>query len=346
MNIPEEVTMSLGARGVLRFAATWSVVIAVSCLIPATDAGAQQRVIRVGSSDPMTSPYMRAMEVFKSIVEKESGGTLQVRIYPSAQLGTQIAQIEGVMAGTQEINLATPAWFSSFFPAIDVLEMPFLVTDWAAVSRTFESDVAQELFRDAEKTTGVRISGWMPVGFRNMFNRVGPIEKLSDFAKMKVRLQNSAVHISTFRALGANPVALSYGEIYTGLQTGLIDAAEGPSGQILVNKFHEVGKYVTQTQHFFAAMLVYVNAKFYNQLSQQEKAIFDKAMATAKKAGYDYAKQAEDEAAANLGRQGAVVGVPSDALKKQMIEAVNPIYKEYGPKFDKYLPRLLKVSRG
>ncbi len=330
----------------LRTAVSWVALAAVTFIVAAGSAVAQQRIIRVGSSDPMTSPYMRAMEVFKSIVEQESRGSLQVRIYPSAQLGTQIAQIEGVMAGTQEINLATPAWFSSFFPAIDVLEMPFLVTDWASVSRTFESDVTQELFRDAEKTTGVKIAGWMPVGFRNMFNRLGPIEKLSDFAKMKVRLQNSAVHISTFRALGANPVALAYGEVYTGLQTGLIDAAELPSGQILVNKFHEVGKYVTQTQHFFAAMLVYVNSKFYNQLSAEEKAIFDRAMASAKTSGYNFAKQAEDEAQANLTRQGAIVGTPNDTLKKQMIEAVNPIYKEYGPKFDKYLPRMLKVSRG
>jgi TRAP-type transport system periplasmic protein len=339
--------MSPKLAGSLRLAVLWTAVVVVSIsLLGTADALAQQRVIRVGSSDPMTSPYMRAMEVFKSVVEQESRGALQVRIYPSAQLGTQIAQIEGVIAGTQEINLATPAWFSSFFPAVDVLEMPFLVTDWASAARTFEADVTKELFRDAEKATGVKIAGWMPVGFRNMFNRVGPIEKLSDFSKMKVRLQNSAVHISTFRALGANPVALSYGEIYTGLQTGLIDAAEGPSGQILVNKFHEVGKYVTQTQHFFAAMLVYVNAKFYNQLSTQDKAIFDKAMIAAKKAGYDYAKQAEDEAAANLTRSGAIVGVPSEALKRQLIDAVNPIYKEYGPKFDKYLPRMLKVSRG
>lgn len=310
------------------------------------EAAAQKKVIRVGSSDPMSSPYMMGMSVFKKIVEQRSGGKMEVQIFPSGQLGKQVEQIEGVKAGTQEINLATPAWFSAFFPPIEVLSFPFLVNDWEAATRLFESDVMKELIADAEKATGVRIAGAMPTGFRNVFNKVRPIEKLEDLAGLKTRLQNSAVHIATFRALGANPIALAYSELYSGLQTGLIDAAESPSGQILINKFYEVGPYVSQTKHFFATMLVYVNAKFYNGLSAEERAIFDEAMRAGEAANFVIAKQNDEEAVSALTKAGAKVNTPSAAEKKRMIEAVKPVYDEFGPKFEKYLDRVLKAARG
>jgi tripartite ATP-independent transporter DctP family solute receptor len=315
-------------------------------VIGAMPASAADKIIRVGSSDPMSSPYMMGMSVFKRIVEQRSGGSMEVQIFPSGQLGQQVEQLEGVRAGTQEINLATPAWFSAFFPQIEVLELPFLVNDWDAATRLFESDVMGEVVADAEKESGIRIAGWMPVGFRNVFNKDRPVEKIEDLAGMKIRLQNAAVHIATFKALGANPVALAYSEVYPGLQTGVIDAAESPSGQIVINKFYEVGPYVSQTQHFFAAMLVYVNSDFYGKLTPAEKEIFDDAMVAAEGAGYVIAKQNEDDAMAQLTKLGAKVNVPSDAEKQRMIEAVSPIYQEFAPKLEKYLDRVLKVARG
>ena len=122
------------------------------------------------------------------------------------------------------------------------------MTDWDSAERLLNSPVAKKVAAEAEQATGVKIAAWYPVGFRNVINNKRPVQELADLAGLKIRLQNSPVHLSTFRGMGANPIAVPWTEVYQAVQTGVVDGLENSLNVLLVHKFYEVAPYISQDQ--------------------------------------------------------------------------------------------------
>jgi len=119
--------------------------------------------------------------------------------------------------------MASPGWFSQFYPRMDMLELPFLVTDWDQAQRMLSSQAFQDLAKAAEEETDILIYGKFPYGFRNIANSKRSVETLEDLKGLKLRVQNSPAHLATFQALGASPVALAWDETYQAVQTGVVE---------------------------------------------------------------------------------------------------------------------------
>jgi tripartite ATP-independent transporter DctP family solute receptor len=314
---------------------------AVILVFGAMDGAAQAaKVIRAGLTDPLDTPHGQAMVLFKEQLEKETNGGIKVQLFPSLQLGQILEQVEGVQQGSQEMMMATPAWFSRFFPAIDVFSLPYLVKDWKTGEKLFSSPVTAEIWAAAEKASGIKIAGVLPVGFRNVINKKLPVRTIADLSGLKIRLQNSPVQIATFKALGANPVVVAWGETYQAVQTGMVDGMENSLPIIASNKFADIAKNVSRTQHFFEHFLVFVNSKFYAGLTEQERAAYDKAMIAARDHCIELVKKAEESAIAAIEKQGGKVNSVEPAELAKLEAAVKPVYDEFGKKFEPYFSKL------
>lgn len=312
----------------------------------AAPAPAQDVTVRVGFSDPITTPWGQGLTEFKRIVETESKGRVAVRLFPSEQLGSLVEMVENVRQGAQEIALASPGWFSQFYPRIDMLELPFLVTDWPQARRLLASRAFDDLARAAEAKTGLLIYAKFPYGFRNIANSKRPVKTLDDLKGLKLRVQNTPAHLAIFRALGANPVALAWGETYQAVQSGVVDGLENANTVLVANKFPEIARYVSVTHHLFGMLLAYINPKFYGRLSEDHRRLLDRAMREAEAKSLAIALEQEQTAIDKLRALGAQINVvPPDEIAR-MRKAVQSVYDEFGPRFQPELKGLQDAARG
>ena len=301
---------------------------------------AQDTVIRVGLTDPLDTPYGEAMQEFQRIVEEGSDGRIEVQLFPSAQLGALAEQLANVQSGAQEMTLISPAYSSQFFPALNVLELPFLVTDWNEAETLLGSGAFDALMADAEAAIGVKLIGNFPYGFRNVANHSHPVETLDDMSGLKLRTQSSPVHIAAFEAMGASPVAIDWSETYQAVQTNVVDGLENANSVLIANKYPEIAPYVSVTHHLFGMLLVAMNADVYGSLSDEDKALVEEAMAAAEEINLTRAKEIEESSVGELESMGATVNaVPADQVAA-MREAIAGVYEEFGDRFEPYLSEL------
>ena len=314
-------------------------IMAVAFASPVT---AQQITIRFGFSDPVTTTWGQAASEFKRLVEAESNRRIQVQLFPSSQLGNIPEMIEHVRRGAQEMSLGSPGLFSRFYQRADMLELPFLVTDWNQVDRMLQSQAFRDLIKAAEQHAQIRIFGNLPYGFRNVINSKRSIRTVDDFKGLKLRTQSSLAHLAAFRALGANPVALPIDETYQAVQMGVVDGLENANSMLLAAKYPEIAKYVSLTRHLFGMLWVFMNPKFDDGLSEADRALLTRAMRAAEAYNLKLSLEAEKSSMEGLRKAGATVTEVSPEALKAMRAAVQKVYDEFGQRFE---PELSSVQR-
>jgi tripartite ATP-independent transporter DctP family solute receptor len=215
--------------------------------------------LKLGHQTPETEPYHIAAVKFKEMVESKSNGRLQITIYPAGQLGFDRDLIEGLQFGTIDLAYVTSSPLGNFVPGFAALDMPFLFRGWDHVESVLKQPFMQDLYKTgAEK--GLYPMALLPRGFRSVTNSKRPINTVADFRGIKIRVIESPVFVSTFEALGATVTAMSWGEVFTALQQGAIDAEENSINTIHNERLFEVQKYVSLTEHIFA-MTTFVASK-------------------------------------------------------------------------------------
>jgi tripartite ATP-independent transporter DctP family solute receptor len=318
-------------------------------LVPIMAAGlaypvaAQQITIRFGFSDPVTTTWGQAATEFKRIVEADSNRRIQVQLFPSSQLGNIPEMIENVRRGAQDMTLGSPGLFSRFYQRADMLELPFLVTDWDQVQRMLQSQAFRDLIKAAEQQAQIKIFGNFPYGFRNVINSKRSIRTVDDFKGLKLRTQSSPAHLAAFRALGANPVALPIDETYQAVQTGLVDGLENANSMLLAARYPEIAKYVSLTRHLFGMLFVFMNPKLHDGLSEVDRALLTRAMRAAEAYNLRLSLEAEKSSVEGLRKAGATVTDVAPEALKGMRAAVQKVYDEFGQRFEPELSALQKV---
>lgn len=302
--------------------------------------------IRVGLTDPLDTPYGEAMTEFKRIMEEGGDGRIEVELFPSAQLGAAAEQLENTRDGVQEIALFSPAYASRFFPPYNVLEMPFLATDWDEARRMLDSDAYKTLVDDASKAMGISIIGNFPYGFRNVANSDHPVNTIEDFKGLKLRAQPSQVHIAAFEALGASPVAIDWNETYQAVQSGVVDGLENANTVLIANKYPEIAPYVSLTRHLFGMLTVAMNKDMYDGFSDEDRALLQRAMAAAEEINMKRALEIDSKSKQTLIDMGAKVNDVAPEETAKMRDAVKPVYEKFGSEFEPYLSALQSAIAG
>ena len=228
-------------------------------------AEAGQTLIRIGIPEALDNPIGVMSEEIKEKAESRSGGRITVEVYPSNQLGGPREMLEGVHLGTLEVTVCTPSDLGNFIPQMSVLAFPFLFKDRAQAYRILDGEIGDELSEYARKG-GFEVLGYPEVGFRQILNSVRPITKLEDFQGIKIRLPGNPVRLAAFRALGANPVSISFAECYSALQQRVCDGLENSPTNLYFNKFYEVTKFMSMTGILYDAFAITMNKEIYDEM--------------------------------------------------------------------------------
>lgn len=314
--------------------------------------GAAQQPIMIkfghfeGPGEIASTPYHAYTGVYKNIVEGLSGGRIKVQLFPSSQLGDIMSMAEQTAKGVIQIsggqNAAMMAAFSS---NMNILEMPYSIKNTEVGRELIWGPFGKELSDDLAAKSGIRILSYVPNAFRHFTNSKKEIRSPADLKGMRIRVQEAPIHIEMLKALGASPTPMSFMELYSALQTGLVDGQENPVYVVIVNKMYEVQKFMTLDGHLLNIALIIMNDKFYKSLSKDDQWIIDYAAREAQfaMAGMIKAKEAYDIQA--IQKAGVKLYYPTPAEVQQFIQATKePVLKVLRQKVEeKWIDKYFKA---
>ena len=234
-------------------------------------------VIRIGHGANDKLHMHRALLRFEELVEKGSNGEIEIRIFPSSQMGPDREMIEGVQTGVLEMAIPPSSFFAGWDPSFAVIELPYVYPSKDVALKVLNGPAGDEMLKKLEKQGLVGL-GWLENGLRHVTNNVRPIHSPEDLSGIKLRTMKVPAHVDTFSALGANPTPMNFGEVYSGLQQGVIDGQENPIALIDSQRFYEVQKYMSLTGHVFTTYVPVISKSFFDGLSAEHQALIRASM--------------------------------------------------------------------
>ncbi len=303
--------------------------IAASTLL-ALGLGAQAAPIIVKYSHVVAdqTPKGQAALKFKELAEKKLPGKVDVQIFPNSQLFGDGKEMEALALGDVQIIAPSLAKFGKYTKQLQIFDLPFLFTDMAAVDRFQGSAEGQGLLHSMEKK-GITGLGYLHNGMKQLSANV-PLGLPSDAKGLKFRIQSSDVLEAQFRAVGANPQKLAFSEVYQALQTGVVDGTENPWSNIYSKKFHEVQKYIMDSNHGVLDYMVITNTKWWNGLPADVRKGLNEAMVESIKFGNKVAAE-EDAAYRNkviADKKATVLPMSKEHLEAWRT-AEKPVWKQF-----------------
>lgn len=247
--------------------------------LAATTATAAEVELRLGHDQVQEHTYHRTAEFFADRVAELSDGRMEVKVFPGATLGTETSMLSEVIDGNIDFSFSTTANASSFVPRFGLLSVSYLFSGPEHFARVATDEQFNNLLDEviAEQDPGfIRVATLTP-GARNVYNNVGPIETPEDVQGMKLRVMASPIESQVWSSLGAQPVAIPFGEVYTAMQTGLVEAAENSPGSYFLNKHNEVAPYYSLTGHQYPFTLLFMSEQTAGELSEADMEIIRQA---------------------------------------------------------------------
>jgi len=237
----------------------------------------EQYVLKYSSSDP-ADPFAQPESAYalalKSEVERLSGGRIKVEIYPAGQLGDQRSSAEQVRKGIiQMAGMSSGVLSSAYFEKLSVIDLPFTFSSREVARRFFDSNnpFIRKLGEECVEKTGIRILSLLPFGFYQFFNSVRPIHSPDDMKGLKLRVSQSVSQMKIYEALGAAPTPIPFLEVYTSLQTKVVDGLNTSFSNMVAAKFYQVQKYCTLTGHLLLVVGHIINEEWFQSLPDDLK---------------------------------------------------------------------------
>lgn len=286
-----------------------------------------QTTVKIGHTDnqrPFDSPHAAMSAVFKGVLEQESGGKIQVNIFPASQLGKEREMMEAVKLGTMEAVIITEGTTVNFFAPMGVLGIPFLYPSIEVAWKVMDGPFGHELKETMRKQTGFRVVGTAAPGPLRNFGTNRLVQKVADLKGARIRTMEHPGHQAMVRALGASPTPLPFGEVYSALKSGVIDGLELPYQAILNMKLNEVISHVIADGHLFNQTFLIVGDKWFSALPAEHQAAVLKAGLAAEKAGRGLVQIWEAVGAEELRAKGVKLYFPTAAEHKEFRDKAQP----------------------
>ncbi len=223
-------------------------ILIAAVLMPAQVFAQKTIVLRLAETHPQDYPTTRGDYEFARLVKERSGGRIVIEVYPGSQLGQEKAVIEQVQFGAIDLTRVSISPVAAFVPRLNAFQMPYLYRDEAHMWKVLKGDIGKELLASLEPFGFIGL-GWFESGARNFYNSKRPIRTPADLKGLKIRVQESELMMGLVSAFGAVPTPMPFGEVYSALQTGVVDGAENNWPSYFSTSHYEVAKYITLDEH-------------------------------------------------------------------------------------------------
>lgn len=292
-------------------------------MLMATQASAEALTLKFGHVGKPGSLFEASVNEFARCSNEALPGKAVIQTFGSSQLGKDKELLQKLKLG--QINFSLPSSvMSSVADEFGVFEMPYIIKDRDHMKRV-QAEVG-DTFQKAANAKGYRILGYFENGFRHITNNTRAIVKPEDLAGVKLRTPKGSWRVKMFKLYGANPTPMAFSEVFTALQTGVIDGQENPYAQIASAKFQEVQKYLSITGHVYTPAYILVSDKNYAKLPEDVRAGLEKCATDSQAFVYETAARLETELLDVIKDAGVAVNNADNAA---FIEASKPIYDDY-----------------
>lgn len=317
---------------------------AIGLAISAGTAVAQDVTLRLGHAVFESHPFHDAAVRFAAAVEERSGGSIQVDIFPARQLGGVEELMQSVQFGTLDMTVNSSSALADLTPSINAFQLPY-------VMRTYQDFARMAVSPEAEAIMGALSShqmiglGLFEGGQRHFLTNGAAITDISQFAGLKTRVAPTELFLDTWEAAGVNPTPMAYGEIYSGLETGTIDAVEINLTSIESEGLYEAAENVTLTGHYFWPGIMLINQGVFEGLSEEQQAVLLEAAREAVEPQVMAVAAYDEELLATLDERGVTIAEAPDALVLALEEAWVPVVDSYAES-DPLIAAFVERARG
>jgi len=317
----------------------WLLAAAAAAIFVAPVAATAQAPIVIKFSHVVApnTPKGKGADKFKELAEKYTNGKVKIEVYPNSTLYKDKEELEALQLGA--VQMLAPS-NSKFGPIgvkdFEVFDLPYLLPNKTALRKVTEGPLGKAMLKKLETKGMVGLAYW-DNGFKEMSaNR--PLRMPEDYKGLKFRIQSSKVLEAQFRALGAIPQVMAFSEVYQALQTGVVDGQENTPSNMYTQKFHEVQKYTTLTNHGYIGYVVVVNKKFWDDLPADVRTQLTKAMDEATVYSNDISEKENAEGLEDIKKSGKTELItPTAAESAAMRKAMEPLYQDMASRVGKQL---------
>src|SRR3954470_23191086 len=319
----------------------------VLALAAASGPALAQAKMALKASDvhPAGYPTVAAVESLGKKLEKATNGRLSVQMFASMQLGGEKEAIEQAQVGAIQFARVSVGALGPVIDDLNVFNLPYVFRDTAHMRKVIDGEIGQELL-DKVTNAGKGLVGlaWMDAGARNFYNTKKPVKTVADLKGLKFRVMGNPMFVDMANAMGGNGVAMGYGQVFSALQTGVVDGAENNPPSFVFDNHYQAAKYLTLDEHLIVPEMLVFSKKSWDTLSKDDQALITKfsreAQMEERALWEKYEKEAMDKAKAS----GTQIVEISGADKKAFQDAVKPVWDKYGVQFADMVKRIQAVQ--
>jgi tripartite ATP-independent transporter DctP family solute receptor len=310
----------------------------------AADAADQKMVFKASDVHPEGYPTVQAVENMGKKLEAATGGRLSIQMYASMQLGGEKEAIEQAQVGALQFARVSVGALGPVVDDLNVFNLPFLFRNTDHMEKVIDGPIGQELLNKVSNNPNTRLIGlaWMDAGARSVYDTKKPIKSIDDLKGLKVRVMGNPMFVDMMNALGGNGVAMGYDQVFSALQTGVVDGAENNPPSFVFDNHYQIAKYYTLTEHLIVPEILVFSRATWDSLSKDDQALIKKLAREAQLDERQLWKKVEDEAMAKMKTAGIEVDTVADKTPFQA--AVKPVWDKYGAKYSELIKRIQAVN--
>ncbi|MCX5818932.1 MAG: TRAP transporter substrate-binding protein [Deltaproteobacteria bacterium] len=288
------------------------------------------KIIKLGHIAPPEDPFNVLATKFAELVAAKTSGQVKVEVFPGGQLGNDREQIEAMRMGSQDMSIEGSINYEAFVPETAFVDLPFMFKDRQTAFKALDGPTSQQIWGTVIEKIGVRILVLPENGFRQITTAKTPIKSLADLKGLKMRVPQTKLYMDTFKALGTLPTPITFTELFTALQSGVVEGEENGMPLIYSSKFYEVQKFLAVTNHIYDAAPLAMSEKTWKSLTPDQQKAVQAAAIEARDFQRKYVIAREDDLIKKLQAAGMTFTYPA---RDEFLKAVQPVIDGYKAKF-------------
>jgi len=301
------------------------VFIAISLLLLSGCQLSKVKTIKLAHGLDVTHSVHLALEFFGEEIHRISDGQLEVEIYPNSQLGSEREILELIQIGSLHMTKVSAATLENFAPKSKVLGLPYLFKNRVHAFRVLDGEIGQNLLEDSQRYR-LKGLGYYDAGYRSFYTKERPVDHPDELKGLKIRVMESVTAMNMVRSFGGAPTPISWGELYTSLQQGVVDGAENNPPSFYLSKHYEICKYYSLNEHTYSPDVIIIGNSFWNQLNEEQQLWMSKAV----NASIDFQRKLWAEHEANALEEVVKAGVEIVYPEKDVfMELAQKVHEQY-----------------